>query len=391
MVCFLLRQQRLAIKSMLPPSQSQILTLLVLTLFVFSIAGCTPKPTPYQWHLPAGFPAPNVPADNPMTEEKVALGKALFFEPALSGNGAMSCSTCHMPEHAFAEPRKTSSGSTGDPGRRNALALVNVAYNGSLTWAHNGLQTIEQQLLIPLFNEHPIEMGLTGNEARVLERFDTEDYRILFTHAFGDDTVNMDRIVKSLASYVRSLTSFNSAFDDYAYNQNDDALSESQLRGMELFFSERLECFHCHGGFNFTQSSQHAFQQLDLRPFHNTGLYNVDGHGAYPESDQGLYEVTRDPQDMGRFRAPTLRNIQLTAPYMHDGSLPTLDAVIAFYAAGGLRKGVNSPIKSIFMPGFVLTEQEHADLKAFLFSLTDQDFTNDKRNLPDVNPPKVNQ
>ena len=360
-------------------------------LVMVCLVGCSPKPTPYQWNVPQGFPAPNVPADNPITYEKIELGKALFFEPSLSGNGAMSCSSCHIPEHAFAEPRKTSSGSTGELGRRNALALVNVAYSGSLTWAHNGLQTIEQQLMIPLFNEHPIEMGITGNEEQVLARFDTADYRHLFNGAFGDDQITMDRIVKSLASYVRSLTSFSSAFDDYAYNQNDDALNESQLRGMELFFSERLECFHCHGGFNFTQSSQHAFQQLDLRPFHNTGLYNIDGKGAYPQSDQGLIEVTLDPQDMGRFRAPTLRNIELTAPYMHDGSLPTLDAVIAFYAAGGLGEGANSPIKSLFMPGFTLTEQEHNDLKSFLISLTDQEFINNEANQAHINPPKVNQ
>lgn len=367
--------------------------LIVLLGFVvmFAVLGCSPKPTPYQWQIPEGFPAPNVPVDNPITNEKVELGKALFFEPALSGNGAMSCSTCHMPEHAFSEPRKTSSGSTGQQGRRNALALVNVAYNGSLTWAHNGIETIEQQLMIPLFNEHPIEMGITGNEEVVLARFETEDYQELFENAFGDEQISLDRMIKALASYVRSLTSFNSAFDDYAYNQNDAALNESQLRGMELFFSERLECFHCHGGFNFTQSSQHAFQQLDLQPFHNTGLYNVDGSGAYPETDQGLVEVTFRAKDMGRFRAPTLRNIALTAPYMHDGSLPNLDAVIAFYAAGGLGAGVNSTLKSVFMPGFVLTTEEHADLKAFLNSLTDKDFISSSLNQAALNPPKVNQ
>ena len=190
---------------------------------------------------------------------------------------------------------------------------------------------------------------------------------------------------------MRSLTSFNAAFDDYAYNHNDDAMNESQLRGMELFFSERLECFHCHGGFNFTQSSQHAFQQLDLRPFHNTALYDIDGNGAYPESDQGLIEVTRDPRDMGRFRAPTLRNIALTAPYMHDGSLTNLDAVIAFYSAGGLGNGRNNPLKSAFMPGFVLTQEEHQDLKAFLHSLTDTQFVNNPDNQADAIPPKVNQ
>lgn len=351
---------------------------------------CNPAPEPYTWQIPDGFPTPNVPQDNPMSDAKVELGKALFFEPALSGNGAMSCSTCHLPEHAFSEPRTTSSGSTGDHVRRNAMALVNVAYNGNLTWAHNGLTSIEQQLMIPLFNEHPVEMGITGKEQLVLARFDTDDYHTLFAQAFGDDAITWDRIVKGLASYVRSLTSFNSRFDDYAYRQDDSALSASELRGMELFFSERLECFHCHGGFNFTQSSQHAFQQLDLRPFHNTGLYNVNGEGAYPDSDQGLIEITLEPKDMGRFRAPTLRNIALTAPYMHNGSLATLDAVIAFYAAGGLGEGASSPIKSPFMTGFVLTQEEHDDLKAFLHSLTDSAFIESSQTHAPINPPKVN-
>ncbi|WP_100643961.1 methanobactin export MATE transporter MbnM [Alteromonas facilis] len=344
----------------------------------------------YQWQIPDGFPAPNVPEDNPMSEAKVTLGKALFFEPALSANRAMSCSTCHIPEHAFAEPRQTSSGSTGQMVRRNALALVNVGYNGSLTWAHNGLKTIEQQLLIPLFSEHPIEMGITGHTEEVLNRFQTEDYLALFEQAFGTREVLFDHIVKALASYVRSLVSFNSRFDDYAYRGIDEALSPSELRGMELFFSERLECFHCHGGFNFTQSSQHAFQQLDLKPFHNTGLYNVDGRGAYPEIDQGLIEITLDSKDMGRFRAPTLRNIAQSAPYMHDGSLASLDDVIAFYAAGGLGNGIKSPLKSPFVAGFTLTPQEHEDLKSFLHSLTDDTFLRDPNHQAPINPPKVN-
>ena len=354
------------------------------------VTSCRQAPEPYRWNIPEGFPMPNVPQDNPMSYAKVELGKALFFEPALSGNGAMSCSTCHIPEHAFSEPRQTSSGSTGQQGRRNALALVNVAYNGHLTWAHDGLGTIEQQLLIPLFNEHPIEMGVTGNEQKVLARFETDDYQALFDAAYSDDAITWERIVNALASYVRSLTSFNSRFDDYAYRHDDNALTEAELRGMALFFSERLECFHCHGGFNFTQSSQHANQQLDLRPFHNTGLYDIDGNGGYPVSDIGLAQITQEPSDMGRFRAPTLRNIALTAPYMHDGSLSTLEEVIVFYEAGGLGDGVNSPIKSPFMSGFTLTDEERADLLAFLHSLTDKTFVEQGIRHAPVNPPEIN-
>ena len=179
-----------------------------------------------------------------------------------------------------------------------------------------------------------------------------------------------------MSSFVRSLLSFDSPFDQYTYQGQDDALSDSAKRGMVLFFSERLECFHCHGGFNFTQSSQHEFQQLDLRPFHNTGLYNDDNQGAYPVSDQGLIEVTLNAQDMGHFRAPSLRNIAITAPYMHDGSVKSLSDVIDFYAVGGRGAGQNSPLKSGFVKGFTLTEQEQQDLIAFLDSLTDKNFLN---------------
>ena len=157
----------------------------------------------------------------------------------------------------------------------------------------------------------------------------------MFEDSFDNRQVTFDKIVKALASYVRSLTSFASPFDEYAYQNNDDAMSDAAKRGMELFFSEQFECFHCHGGFNFIQSSQHETQRLDLRPFHNTDLHNVDEKGACPVSDQDLIEVTLQSHDMGKFRAPTLRNIQVSAPYMHDGSLATLDDVIEFYAAGG--------------------------------------------------------
>ena len=161
-------------------------------------------------------------------------------------------------------------------------------------------------------------------------------------------------------------------------------LNESAQRGLNLFFSERLECHHCHGGFNFTQSSKHQNQLLDLKPFHNTGLYNTDEKGAYPIVDQGLFEVSLDAKDMGRFRAPTLRNVALTAPYMHDGSLATLEQVIEFYAAGGRGQGINSPLKSPFVKGFELSPQDKQDLLAFLHSLTDKSFLTN----PDFSEPK---
>ena len=277
----------------------------------------------------------------------------------------------------------TSIGSTGERHHRNSQALVNIAYNKNLTWAHSELTTLERQIIIPLFGEKPLEMGVTGHEKQVLARFNTDTYQYLFEQAFDDKKANFDRIVKALASFVRSLTSFNSRFDQYAYAMKDDALTASELRGMDLFFSERLECHHCHGGFNFTQSTSHEKQIIDRHAFHNTGLYNIDGKGSFPSIDQGLYQVTEKPQDMGKFRAPTLRNIALSAPYMHDGSIQTLEQVIDFYADAGrnITEGENqgdgrtNPYKSNFVKGFSLTPEEKQDL-SFLHTLTDESFVN---------------
>jgi cytochrome c peroxidase len=339
------------------------------------LCSCQPAKLPaYDWNLPAGFPTPLVPANNPMTAAKVNLGEQLFFDTGLSFNHSLACASCHQPEFAFAEPKKFAVGATGQVLRRNTQGLVNVAYNSNLTWAHSGLNNIEQQILIPMFAEDPIELGITGHEQDVLQRFKQSAYPSLFLDAFGDSDVSFERIVQALASYVRSLVSFNSAFDRYAYFAQDDALSASAIRGMDLFFSEKLECFHCHGGVNFTQSSQHENQRLDLRPFHNTGLYDVDGSGAYPTEDQGLIEVTLNIGDMGRFRAPSLRNVANSAPYMHDGSVESLMQVIDFYANGGRGTGVSSPFKSPFIKGFNLTADEKNDLLVFLQSLTDEAF-----------------
>lgn len=377
----------------------------LLIVVVTSIAGCSEQNqaaenTAYQWQLPSGFPKPQIPTDNPMTEAKVALGKALFYDKNLSFNQQQSCESCHLQQYAFAEPLVVSVGSTGEQHRRNAPALVNIAYNKTLTWAHDGLSSLERQILLPIFGEQPIELGVAGNEAQVLARFDTPVYRQLFAAAFGDSNISFDYIVKALSSFVRSLISLNAPFDAYAYQADDNAISASAIRGMDLFFSERLECHHCHGGFNFTQSTSHEKQPLDRRPFHNTGLYNVSYHNnnpsnnngiasGYPLHDVGLSEITTFAQDNGRFRAPTLRNIAVTAPYMHDGSIATLAEVIDFYAAGGrnITEGAHvgdgrlNPLKSPFIKGFELTEQERLDLLSFLDTLTDVNFLQDKQHM----------
>lgn len=345
----------------------------------------------YQWNLRKDFPRPQVPAENPMTNAKVELGRHIFYDKNLSANGTQSCASCHQQKFAFAEEQKTSIGSTGEVHRRNSPALVNIAYNKTLTWSHDGLKTIERQLLLPMFGEEPVELGITNHEEAVLEHFKTERYQTLFSKAFPNQDISFKNISYALASFVRSLVSFNSPFDRYAYDNDDSAISESALRGMTLFFSEKLECHHCHGGFNFTQSTSHEKQLLDRRPFHNTGLYNINGENLYPKSDSGLSEITLNPNDNGRFRAPTLRNIALTSPYMHDGSLATLSEVIDFYAAGGRNiisgenkgDGRKNTRKSTFIKGFAITKEEKTDLINFLNSLTDNTFiTNQKHSHP---------
>jgi len=356
--------------------------LLILLLCLLACSEQQEVSKEYQWPIVDGFPKPQVPIDNPMSNEKVALGRALFYDPNLSYNQQQSCSSCHLQQYAFGENIAQSVGSTGQQHRRNSPALVNIAYNKTLTWAHDGLTTLERQILLPMFGEAPIELGITGHEKEVLERFTTLQYQQLFTQAFPGQEVSFDLIVKALASFVRSLISLNSPFDHYAYGGDDNAISESALRGMNLFFSEKLECHHCHGGFNFTQSTSHEKQIIDRRPFHNTGLYYVDDNGGYPSKDIGLAEISTLDRDNGRFRAPTLRNIEKSAPYMHDGSIATLGEVLDFYAQGGRNipsgkyqgDGRNNPLKSQFVRGFEMSAKDKEDLLAFLATLTDLEF-----------------
>jgi len=357
----------------------------------------TPFPTPlptregeFTWHLPAGFPRPQVPADNPMTEAKVELGRYIFYDKRLSGNGTFSCESCHFQDKAFTDGKALAIGATGQTHPRNSQSLVNIGYYSALTWANPVVTELERQHLVPMFGEFPVELGMTGHEEEVLNRFKTDSmYQRMFQAAYPNDTnpINLSNLVKALASFNRSLISGNSAYDRYISQKNDTLLSESAKRGMEMFFSEDLECHHCHTGFNFTLSTKHEFTTEPTQAFHNTGLYNIDGLGGYPRGNTGIHELTGKPEDMGRFRAPTLRNIALTAPYMHDGSMATLEEVIRFYARGGrlIESGENagdgrlSPLKSGAVAGFTLTDEQIADLVAFLKSLTDEEFIHNPR------------
>lgn len=343
---------------------------------------------PYDWHLPPGFPFPNVPADNPMTKEKVELGRFLFYDQRLSLNQTQSCASCHRQGLAFTDGRARGVGSTGQMHPRGPMSLANVAYSPVLTWANPLLRSLEAQMLVPLFGEDPVELGMSGKEDLLLARLRADStYQKLFPSAFptDKDPFSVQNLTRAIACFERTILSGNSPYDRYRTGDNSNAISESAKRGEKLFFSERVECFHCHGGFNFTGTVDYMDKGFTEVEFHNTGLYNLKGQFSYPKPNLGLYLFTNQPEDVGKFKAPTLRNVALTAPYMHDGSLKTLEDVIEHYRSGG-RTITDGPLagvgsenanKSEFVRGFELSGQEKADLVAFLQSLTDESLLTD--------------
>lgn len=305
----------------------------------------------FTWRLPAGFPAPRVPADNPMTEEKVALGRRLFYDKRLSGNGTQACASCHQQGRAFTDGLARAVGSTGKKHPRGAMSLANDAYSASLTWTDPHTTRLEEQMLQPLLGGHPVEMGLAGHEDEVLARLRGDPlYAKSFPAAFpGDgDAVSLVNVRKAIASFERTILSGNSPYDRLVWKDDREALSPGARRGMTLFFSERLACSRCHAGFTFSGPVQWAGGPDARRALENNGLG-------------------------GRYRVPTLRNIAVTAPYMHDGRFATLGEVIDHYAKGG----APSPDRSPLVKGFTITKEEKTDLIAFLESLTDEGFLED--------------
>jgi cytochrome c peroxidase len=327
-----------------------------------------------------------------MSVAKVELGRHLFYDPRLSADYSLTCASCHEQARAFTDGKALSRGVNGEPGVRSAMSLANVAYLPALTWQNPDLVSLEVQSLIPLFGEHPVEMGMAGREEELFNRLRADPlYRQLFAAAFPDGSagksqdapISLATITRALAAFQRSLVSVHSPWDRYRYGGESKAISESARRGEALFFGERLECYHCHGGLHFTDNIKHKRLPDGERGFHNTGLYNIDGTGSYPPESPGIVELTDLPDDRGVFRTPSLRNIAVTAPYMHDGSIATLEEVIRdHYAIGGRatrsRHGAN-PMRSPFIAGFSISDDEVRDVVAFLESLTDEQFLRDPR------------
>lgn len=338
----------------------------------------------FDWQIPAWLPPPPVPADNPMSEAKVSLGRHLFYDHRLSRDNSVACVSCHVQSLGFADGKALSVGVGGSMTKRNAMGLANVGYSPVLTWANPHMKSLERQSLIPMFSEEPVEMGLAGQEQLLFDRLQNEPlYRELFAQAFPEweGRVDLATVTRALAAFQRTLISVGSPYDRYKYGGDESAMDEAALRGEALFYSEKAECYHCHQGFNFTDTLQTANSGFAEVAFYNTGLYNLNDEGAYPPGGMGLYTFTNKASDMGKFRTQSLRNVGVTAPYFHDGSAATLEEVIDHYAAGGRTlqgtlagDGSANTFKDPLVVGFDTSDTVREDLVAFLHSLTDTEF-----------------
>lgn len=325
--------------------------------------------------------------------ELVAVGRRLFYDKKLSWNERQSCGTCHIPARAFADGLNRAVGSEGDLHLRNTPSLVDLDSYTSLTWVAPGLVDLAEQARRPLLGRSPIvELGMGGHEDVLVERLRADPYYLEhFPRAFPRlaEPFALSSVLSALAAFERTLVSRDAPFDRYRRGDRA-ALDQTAVRGSELFFG-RLGCGGCHGGVDLHEPTAAAIAAGAEGGFANNGLYDVDGLGGYPPADPGLRAVTGAIEDEGRFRIPSLRNVAATAPYMHDGSIDTLDEVLDAYARGGrylgsgpfAGDGAASPRKHPAIAGFPLSADERRDVIAFLESLTDLSFAS----RPDLTDP----
>lgn len=316
-----------------------------------------------QLNIPSLFqqllPPPNIPSDNPLTYEGISLGRKLFFDPILSGDGTQSCASCHSPKSSFSDTSQFSLGIDGLLGGRNAPPIFNLAWstNSLFFWDGRAI-SVEDQALGPVIN--PVEMHNTWVNAAISLQANSE-YPTLFKNAFGTSTIDSLLVAKAIAQFERTLISANSRFDKFLLKQL--VLTSSEMNGFDIFMDgNRGDCFHCHGG------SGNPLWTDNL--FHNNGLDATF-------TDNGLGDITGNSADNGKFKTPSLRNLVFTAPYMHDGRFATIDAVIEHYSSGVVNSPTIDPLMEFaFQGGVQLTVTEKTDLKAFLLTLTDDDFVN---------------
>ena len=337
--------------------------LLYIIILLFS---CQPdeeiiyNPTLYNIETPYNFPDMNIPLDNPMTEEGILLGKKLFFDNILSANNSISCASCHIQTSGFSDPNQFSISAEGQAGTRNASTLINLGWSNDFFWDGRS-NSLENQISGPILNE--LEFHNISWEEVIVRLTENAEYEQLFCQAFGENDIDSNQVKKAISQFERTLISANSRYDKW--DRGEIMFTDAELDGLNIFFTERGDCFHCHGSINFMDNS-----------FHNNALDETF-------SDLGRFEFTGDLSDQGLFKTPTLRNIEYTGPYMHDGRFSTLEEVIDHYNSGGvysvtvdpLMKYINTnPYNIPNLTGLLLTESEKSNLKAFLLTLSDEDF-----------------
>ncbi len=331
---------------------------LPLAVIVLLLVACeAPKadgPTPLTLDIPKGFPPMNIPSDNPMTVEAVDLGRQLFFDPLLSKDYSISCASCHFPAYAFSDTVAVSPGVHEDRlGNRNAYPLANVGYLQAL-FMEGGVPSLELQVMAPMGETSEMDMPL--HEA--VERMRGNKTYVELSQKAYDREIDPWVVTRALAAYQRTLISGDSSFDHFLYHGEKDALSDDAKAGWKRF--KAFGCYSCHSG-----------PLLTDQRYYNIGLYSE-------YDDPGRGRLTDDPDDRGKFRVPSLRNVALTAPYMHDGSIKSLDEVIDHFALGG-KVHIN---KSSLIKEFEIDEQGKRELIAFLESLTDSTFISNTDHLP---------
>ena len=297
--------------------------------------------------IPLGLPTVTTPEDNGLTVERWLLGKKLFFDPRMSSDHTISCASCHQPSLAFGDDLPHSPGVEGRPGTRNSPSLANVAYHPYFT-REGGVPTLEMQVLVPIQEHNEFD----HNIVLLAEQLSQDQHYTSMAMTAYQRPIDPFVITRALAAFERTLISGNSRYDRYEFQGDEAAFSQEEIEGKNLFFGDRTNCSKCHSGFNFTNYA-----------FENNGLYEV-------YEDAGRMRLTGEEEDRARFKVPSLRNVALTSPYMHDGSVSSLAEVVAHYSSGG--KG--HPHQSQHIAPLSLTPTEKSALVAFLQSLTDSSF-----------------
>lgn len=330
---------------------------LVVVAILSSSCEETHTTTPYTLEVPVGFFPPNIPADNPMTVEGVELGRKLFYDPILSKNDAQSCADCHAQTLAFTDDGlQFSIGVEGLPGNRNSMPIFNLAWTSEFFWDGRS-NSLEHQIFGPVVN--PLEMNTSWPEVEA-ELNASTTYKQLFKEAFNIDQIDSVHVSKAMAQFIRSIVSGNSKYDKFV--RSEISLTPSEMNGLNIYMTELGDCFHCHPLTNGLGTDNQ---------YRNNGL---DSDAAM--TDMGRMDVTGLPSDKGKFKVPSLRNIELTAPYMHDGRFATLEEVVDHYDMGGVSSSTIDPLMKHVGIGLNLTLTQKQDLVNFLKTLTDQDYVN---------------